>query len=121
METLQRDCTQCRGTGYIAECYDPEVPFRFKEKKCEKCDGKGYFECALFTLEEGQKLLNILNDYEKAAKALHSSPSCDYDWEFNHDWEFMGSTMNEDLLMCKHCGTTKREKSNWWERFKNKL
>lgn len=60
MERIREMCKHCAGTGYPNQIIKPSEDGTlraFKGEPCEKCDGKGYYEYALFTVEEAKAIM----------------------------------------------------------------
>lgn len=66
MKKMREMCMNCAGTGYpnqVIKASEDGTLRAFKGEPCEKCDGKGYHEYAVFTVAEAEAILAEL--YEK--------------------------------------------------------
>lgn len=64
MERLRQTCGSCSGLGYITiwknVLYDTETQTGTADRvvvKCDGCDGNGYTEYAVFSIEEAEAIL----------------------------------------------------------------
>ena len=60
MERMREICRNCAGTGYPNQCIKPSEDGTlrpFKGEACEACDGKGYHEYAVFSVDEAKAIM----------------------------------------------------------------
>lgn len=62
MTKVSQTCGTCGGTGVIIQSASvPELKntVRLEKVKCSVCDGKGWLEYAMFTLEEAKQIMKV--------------------------------------------------------------
>lgn len=66
MKTMQMTCGTCSGLGimenWIVDSNSDNNSFgtaHIEKAKCTACDGKGYTEYAMFTLEEAEQIMKV--------------------------------------------------------------
>lgn len=66
MIKVKQTCGTCRGTGVMRYWIVEKEPVNrehgiaeLEEVQCSVCDGKGYTEYAMFTLEEAEQIMKV--------------------------------------------------------------
>lgn len=66
MTKVNQTCGTCGGTGVIRNWIVEKEPVnrehgvaKLEEVKCSVCNGKGWLEYAMFTLEEAEQIMNV--------------------------------------------------------------
>ena len=66
MIKVNQTCGTCGGTGIIHNWIVEKEPVnheygigKLEKVKCSACDGKGYLEYAMFTLEEAEQIMKV--------------------------------------------------------------
>ena len=60
MKRMQVTCGNCAGCGYVNQKFIPNndgKTMRIEEDICNECNGKGYTEYAVFSIEEAEAIL----------------------------------------------------------------
>ena len=59
MNKIKFMCGECAGIGYINQKYveHNDGKYYIEQDACKKCNGKGYIEYVMFTLEEAEVIL----------------------------------------------------------------
>ena len=60
MERMKVFCNNCVGFGYVNQKFifnDDGITFRIEKDVCSMCNGKGYTEYAVFSIEEAEVIL----------------------------------------------------------------
>lgn len=62
MKVMKEMCTKCAGIGYemkykVLNLNDTRQTMHAQKIKCDACNGRGYHENALFTIEEAKVIL----------------------------------------------------------------